>query len=171
MSAEDITIEPIREVHIESFRKALDMVSRERKYLTLLEAPPLESVREFVLGMIENGHSQFVAVANADQDGGVVVGWCDIRGHARETHAHCGTLGMGIVSGYRDKGLGTRLITTTLNDAKARGLHRVELHVHADNPRAVALYEKVGFVREGVARDAVRIDGRYIDAIQMAVIF
>lgn len=164
--AETVTIEEIREDHVESFHAALDMVARERKYLTLLEAPPIEATRGFVLDMIQNGHPQVVAIA-----GGVVVGWCDIRRHARETHAHCGTLGMGITPAYREKGLGRRLIAAALDLARERGFHRVELHVHADNPRAIALYEKVGFRREGVARDAVRIDGRYIDSIGMAVIF
>ncbi|MCJ9673104.1 MULTISPECIES: GNAT family N-acetyltransferase [unclassified Neorhizobium] len=166
MSAETIAIDSIREDHIESFHKALDTVSRERKYLTFLEAPPLESVRTFVLDMIENGHPQVVAVAGSD-----VVGWCDIRRYPQPTHAHCGTLGMGIIPGYREKGLGTRLIRAAVGQARDRGFHRVELHVHADNLRAIALYEKVGFVREGVARDAVRIDGRYIDSIGMAVVF
>lgn len=166
MLAETILIESIREDHIESFHTALDTVSRERKYLSFLEAPPLEDVRSFVLDMIENGHPQVVAVV-----GGEVVGWCDIRRHSRPTAAHRGTLGMGIIPGYRDKGLGTRLISATLEAARELGLHRVELDVHADNPRAIALYEKVGFVREGIARDAVKIDGRFIDAIQMAVIF
>ncbi len=162
---ESIAIERIREDHIESFHQALDTVSRERKYLTFLEAPPLESVRSFVRDMIEGGHPQVVAIAD-----GKVVGWCDIRRNARETHAHCGALGMGIIPGYRDNGLGRRLITAALDLARESGFHRVELHVHADNPRAAALYEKVGFVHEGVARDAVKIDGRFIDAIQMAVI-
>ncbi len=163
---ETIAIERIREDHIESFHEALDTVSRERKYLTFLEAPPLEATRAFVQDMIKGGHPQVVAVVD-----GKVVGWCDIRRNARETHAHCGALGMGIIPGYRDKGLGRRLITAALDLARGSGLHRVELHVHADNPRAIALYEKVGFVREGVARDAVKIDGRFIDAIQMAMIF
>ncbi|CDZ46684.1 GNAT family N-acetyltransferase [Neorhizobium galegae] len=165
-SAAAIVIESIREHHIESFREALDTVSRERKYLTFLEAPPLESVRPFVLDNIDNGHPQVVAVVS-----GQVVGWCDIRRHPQPTHAHCGTLGMGIVPGYRDKGLGTRLIRAAIGQARDRGFHRVELHVHADNPRAIALYEKVGFVREGVARDAVRIDGRFVDSISMALVF
>ncbi|SMF74498.1 Protein N-acetyltransferase, RimJ/RimL family [Xaviernesmea oryzae] len=166
MASGAVSIEAMRPEHIESFHRALDTVSRERKYLTFLEAPPLESTRSFILDMIENGHPQFVAVVD-----GEVVGWCDIRREGRPSHAHRGSLGMGIIPGYRDKGLGRRLITAALDAARELGLHRVELHVHADNPRAIALYEKVGFMREGVARDAVRIDGRYIDAIQMAVIF
>ncbi|MQB10505.1 N-acetyltransferase [Agrobacterium sp. ICMP 6402] len=161
-----IAIEPIRAEHVESFHHALDTVSRERKYLTFVEAPPLEAIRTFVLGMIDNGHPQFVAIAD-----GSVVGWCDIRREIRPTHAHRGSLGMGILPAYRDKGLGTRLMRQTLDAASKLGLHRVELSVHADNQRAIALYEKIGFAHEGRSRDAVLIDGRYIDSLNMAIIF
>lgn len=161
----EIAIEPIREMHIEGFHKALDTVARERRYLSLLEAPPLESTRDFVLDNIRNGHPQFVALAV-----GEVVGWCDIRRHEREVHVHRGTLGMGIAPGYRYRGLGRRLISTTIEAACALGLHRIELDVYADNLPARALYEKVGFVQEGVARDGVRIDDRFIDVIQMALL-
>jgi RimJ/RimL family protein N-acetyltransferase len=162
----DVGIEPMREDHVESFHAALDMVARERKYLTFLEAPPIDSTRSFIRDMTANGNPQVVAVEN-----GRVVGWCDIRRHPHVTHAHCGSLGMGVVPGFRDRGLGTLLITAALDLARQRGMHRVELHVHADNIRAIALYEKVGFQREGVARDAVKIDGRLIDAVGMAMIF
>jgi RimJ/RimL family protein N-acetyltransferase len=91
-----------------------------------------------------------------------------ISRHGFPSHAHAGKLGMGIVSAYRGRGLGRRLIETTLHAARDAGIERVELSVHADNSRAVALYEKVGFVREGLARNSVRIDGRYKDAIHMA---
>ena len=63
-----------------------------------------------------------------------------------------------------------RLIRATLAQARVAGFVRVELDVHADNARAIALYEKVGFVREGVARDAVFVDGEYRDAINMAIV-
>ncbi|MCZ7499543.1 GNAT family N-acetyltransferase [Agrobacterium sp. ST15.13.015] len=164
-AADAISIEPIRAEHVESFHRALDAVSRERKYLSFLEAPPLDSVRAFVLDMIENDHPQFVAIAD-----GKVVGWCDIRRESRPTHAHRGILGMGILPAYRDKGLGGRLMRQTLDAARQCGLHRVELSVHADNARAIALYEKIGFVHEGRGRDAVLIDGRYIDSLNMAII-
>jgi RimJ/RimL family protein N-acetyltransferase len=47
---------------------------------------------------------------------------------------------------------------------------RIELSVRADNLRAVRLYEKVGFVREGVLRDAVFVDGKLHNALAMALI-
>lgn len=78
---------------------------------------------------------------------------------------------MGIMPSHRDKDLGRRLIEQTLDAARKLGLHRVELSVHADNARAIALYEKIGFLHEGLARDAIMIDGRYIDSLNMAIIF
>ena len=161
-----ISIEPIREDHVEGFREALDIVARERKYLIFLEAPPPAAMLAFVRDNIAAGHPHMVAVSD-----GQVVGWCDIRRGARHAQAHCGMLGMGIIPGYRDKGLGKRLITAALDAARVAGLHRIELTAHSDNLRAIALYEKVGFEHEGIARDAVRIDGRYIDSVRMALIF
>ncbi|TCU12918.1 acetyltransferase (GNAT) family protein [Rhizobium sullae] len=146
-------IEPIAVRHIESYHRALDLVARERRYLTFLEAPPLEDTRKFVLGMIENKHPQFVALSDRE-----VIGWCDIRRHFFPSHAHRGSLGMGIIPAYRGQGLGLRLMETTLKQAREYGIGRVELSVHADNARAIRLYEKVGFVSEGVSKDAVHID-------------
>ncbi|MGF9563713.1 GNAT family N-acetyltransferase [Neorhizobium sp. JUb45] len=162
----DIIIEPIEEKHVEGFRKALDIVARERKYLVFLEAPPVEVMLSFVRDNIASGHPHMVAV-----DDGKVVGWCDIRRGARDAQAHCGVLGMGIIPDYRDRGLGRKLILATIEAARVAGMHRVELHAHADNLRAIALYEKVGFRHEGLARDAIRIDGRYMDSVLMAMIF
>ncbi len=78
---------------------------------------------------------------------------------------------MGIIASYRGQGLGFRLIDAAMKQARKAGFVRIELGVHADNERAIALYEKVGFIREGVARDAVFIDGRYVDTVNMAVIY
>ncbi len=36
----DIRIEPMAAAHIESLHRTLDLVAREKKYLTLLEARP-----------------------------------------------------------------------------------------------------------------------------------
>ncbi|HWI60796.1 MAG TPA: GNAT family protein, partial [Symbiobacteriaceae bacterium] len=49
------------------------------------------------------------------------------------------------------------------------GLHRVELHVFDFNERAIACYERVGFVREGVRREALFRDNRYHDIIVMGI--
>jgi hypothetical protein len=69
-----VDVVPIAPKQIESYWRAIDIIARERKYLTLLEAFPLPQTREFLLGLMEKGDPVFVAFANDE-----VVGWCDIR--------------------------------------------------------------------------------------------
>ena len=49
-------------------------------------------------------------------------------------------------------------------------LNRIWLTVYADNPRAIRCYEKVGFVREGVKRQAVYHDGKFVDEVMMSML-
>jgi RimJ/RimL family protein N-acetyltransferase len=49
-------------------------------------------------------------------------------------------------------------------------LHRICLHVFATNERAIRAYEQVGFRREGLLREAVWIDGAWVDELLMAVL-
>ncbi len=160
-----VDVVPIAPKQIESYWRAIDIIARERKYLTLLEAFPLPQTRAFVLGLMEKGDPMFVALTN-----GEVVGWCDIRRDLFPAHFHRGTLGMGVVPDYRGRGIGARLMDQALKKAFATGFVRVELSVRADNTRAIRLYEKFGFVREGVLRDAVFVDGEFHDTTAMALI-
>ncbi len=50
------------------------------------------------------------------------------------------------------------------------GLNRIDLEVYAFNPRAARVYEKAGFVREGVRREALLWEGEYHDAIVMGIL-
>jgi ribosomal protein S18 acetylase RimI-like enzyme len=162
----DHRIVPIAEEHIDGFWNVLDSVAREHRFLAFLEAPPLEAVREFVRGNIGSGHPQFVAIADER-----VVGWCDVLPKPRPALRHSGVLGMGVIGACRGRGIGTALINTTLQAAKAKGLTRIELTVRVDNQRAKALYEKFGFVVEGVCRRYMRVDGVYYDSYLMSVLY
>ena len=53
---------------------------------------------------------------------------------------------------------------------KQLGLHRISLQVYAHNARAQRVYEKLGFVREGVQRESYFRDGRYHDTLMMGIL-
>jgi ribosomal protein S18 acetylase RimI-like enzyme len=160
----DVKIVSISERHIEGYHRCLDSVARERRYIGFIVGPSLESSRDYVLSNIRDGVPQFVAVK-----GDEVVGWCDISPGKREGFTHCGSLGMGLIRGHRRQGIGTRLMERTISAAKARGMERVELEVYASNTPAISLYEKRGFVHEGVKRRARKLDGVYDDILVMAL--
>ena len=160
------TIVPLGDEHIAGFRDAVDRVAREHRYLAMLEAPPIEDCRAYVLDMRRRGFPQYAAILDKR-----LVGWCDIAPVDRPVHAHCGTLGIGVIDGYRGRGLGAQLLDVTLARARRIGLTRVELGVRERNAPAIALYEKFGFVREGVRRNAVRVGAEYENVIAMALLF
>jgi hypothetical protein len=55
--------------------------------------------------------------------------------------------------------------------AKERGFHRIGLTVVADNHRAIKVYEKVGFKKEGIARETFYGDDhRYHDEVEMGLL-
>ncbi|MFO1406138.1 MAG: GNAT family N-acetyltransferase [Steroidobacteraceae bacterium] len=159
----EVRIEPIGKRHVAGFREVLDAVARERRWLAMTEAPTLPEVRRFVLANLRNDAPQFVAL-----EGERVVGWCDIVPRPRATMRHAGVLGMGVAASHRGRGLGSRLLETTLEAAFDRGLTRVELVVLVDNLRAVELYRRHGFETEGRCRRYLVIDGAERDAWLMA---
>jgi RimJ/RimL family protein N-acetyltransferase len=161
----DIAITPIAPEHIEGLRHSIDVVARERRYLDIFEAAPLDKFREYTQKQISNGDPFFVAMAL-----GEVVGWCEVERDKGPANAHCGTLNIAILPAFRGRGLGFKLISTVLQQARRAGFVRIALWVHADNARAIALYEKVGFVREGLFRAAVLIDGKLCDTLVMAIV-
>ena len=64
----------------------------------------------------------------------------------------------------RGKGAGTFATKEMLNHAFYNlNLHRVELTVLDDNSRAINLYEKVGFVKEGTKRQCNFKQGKFVD--------
>jgi ribosomal protein S18 acetylase RimI-like enzyme len=160
-----VEIVPIAQDHIESFHRALDFVARERRYLAFLEAPPLESIRAFVLDNIRHGHPQLVAMS-----AGQVVGWCDVVPNPRPIYAHVGLLGIALMPELRRQGIGGRLIRRTLEAARDFGLRRVELTVRESNAVAIELYKKVGFAIEGLQRDRILVDGAYENLVLMGML-
>jgi methionyl-tRNA formyltransferase len=49
-------------------------------------------------------------------------------------------------------------------------LHRIYLHVFCTNHRAIRAYEKCGFKKEGILREAAFIDGKWLDVLIMGLL-
>jgi len=58
-----------------------------------------------------------------------------------------------------------------LQEAKKKGLTRIEFTVREKNEAAIALYRQLGFEKEGIHKNGVCIDGEYENHIFMALLF
>ncbi len=126
----DIHISRVSEAHICGLNKSVGIIARERKFLVVEEAYPIDETRKFVLDNISKNHPQFVALQNDE-----VIGWCDvIPSNPKSLRAHQGILGIGLLPPFRRHGIGARLLGTTLQAAFDRGLTRIELTVWEFKP-------------------------------------
>ncbi|RYG58016.1 MAG: GNAT family N-acetyltransferase [Alphaproteobacteria bacterium] len=150
---------------VEGYNSALDAVAKERQFLRLTEAPSVPSSREFVAGNIENGNPHYIALVE-DQ----VVGWCDICRDSSVGSQHVGSLGMGIITSHRGRGIGWMLLKAAVEEAR-KSFRRVELDVYASNTSAISLYEKTGFAHEGRRIGAIHIAGQDQDVLMMGLVF
>ena len=100
---------------------------------------------------------------------GTVIGSAGLNVHPNPRMRHGAELGILVHTDYQNQGVGTALMKTVLNLADNwLMLVRVELEVFADNERAIHLYEKFGFKKEGLLRMSVVRDGQYRDNYKMA---
>lgn len=163
--ASHIQIIPMAIEWVEGFREALGSVANEKRYILTTETPPLNKVYDYIRKMLGDGNPFYIAAQERQ-----VFGWCDIKRASHPALWHSGTLGMGVVAGFRRQGFGRRLLETCLAEAWRRDFERVELMVYCDNQAAIRLYEKLGFEIEGRAKKYARIGGRYVDAQRMACV-
>jgi RimJ/RimL family protein N-acetyltransferase len=72
---------------------------------------------------------------------------------------------------YFGVGYGTEAIRRALDYGfTTLKLHRISLSVFDFNPRAIHVYEKIGFKREGILRDTLLWEGEYHNEIVMSIL-
>jgi RimJ/RimL family protein N-acetyltransferase len=98
-----------------------------------------------------------------------IIGRLSIARDAHPASYHVADLGLMVAEGRRRQGVGTALIQEALKWARGAGVRKVELHVFPHNAPAIALYEKLGFRREGYRQRHYRRGAGYVDAILMAL--
>ena len=85
------------------------------------------------------------------------------------------TCELGITIGDKDywgRGYGRESITLLLQYAfQYHHYHKVWLHVHAVNERAIRAYRACGFIEEGRLRAHVWSNGRYDDLVVMGLLY
>ena len=158
-----IAIRPATEDDAEAFAKVF--ADRSASNGTLQHPYTSSEVwRTRLAGNVGTRQVVFAAVVNGRVVGNA--GLHPLNDNPRQKHV-C-SLGISIAEAYQGRGVGRALMNACLDFADNWANYaRVELTVHADNARAVTLYESLGFEHEGRLRDFSFREGGYVDALFM----
>lgn len=130
--------------------------------------PPVEAIRERIRTVTSSANSCFI-VAEANRR---IIGALTCGGGTLRADRHMTALGVYVLRDWRDQGVGTTLMDAAMTWALMQPeVRRVELEVMTTNARAIHLYEKFGFEREGIRRHLYLIDGQPVDIQMMARLF
>ncbi|MDP9070222.1 MAG: GNAT family N-acetyltransferase [Actinomycetota bacterium] len=103
----------------------------------------------------------------------VAVAHGEVVGHAAAEISGYGVadLGMSVARSWRRRGVGSALLDSAVGWARRVGAHKVALQLWPHNVAAHRLYEKFGFVQEGVLRRHYRrSNGELWDAVVMGLV-
>ena len=159
------TMRPARPTDGRALARLFAEVRREGRWLITAPGAVSEPSEGFWIAEMIRAAEHLVLVAEAD---GEVVGNVLVsvdRGVATE---HIGVLSITIASDWRDVGIGTEMVSAAQRWGRERGLRKLSLGVFPDNERAIAVYEKQGFVVEGRRRMQYRTGDAFRDELLMA---
>jgi len=140
-----------------------DVVAEKRFVRTDVVRGTVRDYRKQFREAISNDRARLMAVS---EDG--VVGALLIERMSHPVNDHVATLGMAVHRAWRNKGVGTALMTAALEWARSAGIEKVTLEVYPTNRAAVSLYRKFGFVEEGRLERQSRKSYGYEDELIMS---
>lgn len=144
-------------------KRQLDVETR----FTLLEPDERTETAEQVAAELRRQPATGNSIVIVAVAGGRLVGYVEATGGAYRRNRATAYVVLGVVASSAGRGIGGGLLDELDRWAGAHAIHRLELTVMAGNARAVRLYEAKGYVREGVRRECLAVDGVLVDELYM----
>lgn len=160
------TLRPARPTDARGLATLFAAVRSEGRWLLTPPSALSQPSEAFFIGEMIRSSDGMTLVAEAD---GEVIGNVLVSVERNTVSSHVGTLSIVVADGWREVGIGSEMVRAAQNWSAANGLLKLGLAVFPDNERAIAVYERAGFVREGLRRRQYRGEGGVLrDELLMA---
>lgn len=150
----------------EQFWSLMNQLDYETKYM-LYEPGERTKNLSIIESLIQDSveGKNFLLVAETDNK---LIGYISAQKGRLNRIAHSAYIVIGILTNYRNKGIGTEFFKRLNIWAEENEVVRLELTVICENEAAKHLYTNSGFEIEGIKRKSVYVDGKYLDEYYMA---
>lgn len=160
-------VREVREADAESLLRLQHALDRESSMMMLEQGErtaTADEVRAHVQNTVRSSRSTILAAVAGKE----VVGYVEAQGGTYRRTRHSAYVVIGVLRSWQGRGLGHTLLGALEEWAHAHGIRRLELTVRVDNDRARRLYERAGYVPEGIRRGSLLVEGEPVDEIAMA---
>jgi RimJ/RimL family protein N-acetyltransferase len=161
----NVTLHAPKWSDLDDYLHFINSLVEEKAMIMMNEKQTRDSEIGWISQLLSNVERDKIVALIAEVDNRFV-GSCEItpkRGYL----AHLGSLGISLIDGYRDIGIGQEMMLEAEKQARRLGVEVVELEVFAANARAIHVYEKVGYKVTGRVPNAVKWNGGYMDSLIM----
>lgn len=160
----------IRQADIEDAKATWRLFSHEEVYASTLQLP-FTSLAHWRSRLDSTGRrDHYMLAACHPEEPNELIGLIGLHPVGDSPRvAHVRTLGLAVHHAYAGRGIGSALLEAAIDMADNwLNVTRLSLSVYSHNQRAIILYKRHGFTREGISRGMAYGHGRYLDSIEMA---
>lgn len=162
----------IREIKMEDADNYLHMLlnlDNETKFMMFEpgeRSTDINNIKNIIEESVNVNNLILVAIENEN-----IIGFLSLERGVPKRIRHTGYIVVGIRRNFRGMGVGSKLFSKLDEWVMENNITRLELSVICSNTVAKHLYEKNGFEVEGVRKNSMIIDDKYVDEFTMAKIY
>ncbi len=159
----------VRGIQLTDAQAAIDYMVKVNSETKNLSRDPgefnltLEQEEKFIKSMLDSDNNFTYTVWYK----GELISMSGFHGSSLNRLKHKVSLGISVLKEYHNLGIGSIMMELLVEKAKQLKKTKMELDVRSDNPNAIKIYERTGFVVEGTRKNGFKVDGEYIDLILM----
>ena len=162
-NGEKVMLRPVRIEDAEQIIHAVAQIIKSGAFIQKESARSVAEEQRFIENMIQSDNMYVAAVLNNE-----IVGIARVIRGELEMKRHTGLFRTWLVQSAQGNGIGSEIMNYTMKWCRVHQLHKLCLTVFASNGLAYKLYERYGFIQEGVQKEQVKLNGIYDDEIFMA---
>lgn len=126
----------------------------------------IQQEKEFITNAINSNDACFIIAL----DSHLIISSAGFHGKSLSRVKHRVSLGISVLNDYQGLGIGTIIMNVLIAKAIELKKTKMDLEVRIDNIVAIKLYEKLGFVKEGIIKNGFFVENKYVDLLIMGKI-